>query len=272
MGAELAMKMSKRTYRTAIVRRGLERHWMKTLPIIGSGHGARTSIRPAGLILLALSLSVTACSYRSAAMLPSPNDLPPVSTAPYRVRVADVLAIGFFPTATLDQSRKVGPDGEIQLMLIGRVHVVGRTLAEVRQELTERYAEELVEPQLTVSIDQFSALTVYVGGEVTQQGGVPYRGGLTLVQAIMDAGGFLPTARLSEVVLTRRGPEGRPVAVVANVEQVLRNANFADDVLLAPMDLVYVPRSRIADVNKFMEQYVYDNLPPEYFFYRYRRR
>ena len=110
-------------------------------------------------------------------------------------------------------------------------------------------------------------MTVYVGGEVTRQGGVPYRGGLTLVQAIMDAGGFLRTARLSEVVLTRRGPEGRPVAVVANVEKILKHANFADDVTLAPMDVVYVPRSRVADVNKFMEQYIYDNLPLEYFYY-----
>ena len=67
------------------------------------------------------------------------------------------------------------------------------------------------------------------------------------------------------------GPEGRPVAVVANVENVLKNANFADDVTLAPMDVVYVPRSRVADVNKFMEQYIYENLPPEYFFYNYRR-
>lgn len=266
------MKSPEWTCRTTLVREVLERLWMKTPPSTGSSRRGRASIRPAAtLLLLALSLAVTACSYRSDAMLPSPRDLPPVSTAAYRIRVTDVLTVGFFRTETLNQSRQVGPDGEIQLMLIGRVPVVGRTLAEVTEELTERYAEELVDPQLTLSVEEFSALTVYVGGEVTRQGGVPYRGGLTLVQAIMDAGGFLRTARLTEVVLTRRGPEGRPVAVVANVENVLKNANFADDVTLAPMDVVYVPRSRVADVNKFMEQYIYENLPPEYFFYNYRR-
>ena len=235
-------------------------------------HGALTLTRAASLLLVLFSLTSTACSYRSPAMLASPTDLPPVSTEPYQVRVADTLDIGFFQSETLNQSRKVGPDGGIQLMLIGRVDVVGRTLSDVKAELTERYSEELVDPQLTVSVQEFSAMTVYVGGEVTQQGGVPYRGGLTVVQAIMDVGGFLDTARLSEVVLTRRGPDGVPVATVANIEHVLKSASFGDDVALAPMDIVYVPRSRISDVNTFMQQYVYDNLPPEYLFYNYTRR
>ncbi len=151
---------------------------MNTAHRLHAGHVARASIRSAGIVFLSLGLASAACSYRSAAMLPSPTDLPPVSTAPYRVRVADTLGIGFFQSETLNQSRKVGPDGGIQLILIGRVDVVGRTLSEVTEELTERYAEELVDPQLTVSIEEFSAMTVYVGGEVTRQGGVPYRGGL----------------------------------------------------------------------------------------------
>lgn len=245
---------------------------MHTTLISCAAHLVRASIRPVGILVVSLGVASTGCSYRSAAMLDSPADLPPVSTAPYRVRVADTLDVAFFQSETLNQSRKVGPDGGIQLMLVGRVDVVGRTLSDVTEELTDRYRAELVDPQLTVSVQEFSAMTVYVGGEVTQQGGVPYRGGLTVVQAIMDAGGFLETARLSEVVLTRRGPDGIPVATVANIEHVLRSASFSDDVALAPMDIVYVPRSRIADVNNFMEQYVYDNLPPEYLFYNTRFR
>ena len=133
---------------------------MTTALIFREGHGTLAVARAAGLLLVLLSLASTACSYRSPAMLASPTDLPPVSTAAYQVRVADTLDIGFFQSETLNQSRKVGPNGGIQLMLIGRVDVVGRTLSDVKDELTERYGEELVDPQLTVSVQEFSAMTV----------------------------------------------------------------------------------------------------------------
>ena len=108
---------------------------------------------------------------------------------------------------------------------------------------------------------------------MAKPGVVPYWGGLTVTQAIMAAGGFSRTARLTEVLVIRRGPNGQPVAAVANVEQVLKNARFEDDIPLTPLDLVFVPRSRIADVNKFMNDYIYNNLPYQfmYFYGDFRR-
>ncbi len=76
-------------------------------------------------------LGVTAGTPWWTGLRPTLQPRPPVSTAAYRIRVTDVLTVGFFRTETLNQSRSVGPDGEIQLLLIGRVHVVGRTLAEI---------------------------------------------------------------------------------------------------------------------------------------------
>ena len=95
-------------------------------------------------------------------------------------------------------------------------------------------------------------MKIYIGGEVVNPGDIPYRGELTLVQAIMQAGGFLKTARLSEVVLIRRGQEGEPVGTVVNVQEILKEAQFQNDVPLAPSDLIFVARSRIANVNLFL--------------------
>lgn len=218
----------------------------------------------AAAAIVFICLAAAGCSYRSDRAV-APPALPPPAAAPYEVRVGDVLEMRFFDTPTLDQTRVIGPDGRVSFLLVGELDIIGRTLANLTDELTERYAEELIEPELSLSIQEFSGLSVHVGGEVHQPGAVPYRGGLTIAQAVIDAGGFKPTARLSEVVLVRRLDDDA-VASVANIEQVFKEARFSDDVLLAPTDIVYVPRARVADINKFMLDYIYNNLPSVYYF------
>jgi polysaccharide export outer membrane protein len=175
--------------------------------------------------------------------------------APYRVQVNDVLEFLFFKNTELNQTRTVGPDGTLSLQLIGTVQVVGRTIEEITAEVTRRYSTELVEPQVTVAVREYSGLKVYVGGEVNQPGIQVYRGGLTALQAVLAAGGFRTTASLSHVVLIHRGPSGEPVAGVVDFNRVLKHAELGRDLPLAPADIVYVPRSGIANVNLFVEQF-----------------
>jgi protein involved in polysaccharide export with SLBB domain len=88
-----------------------------------------------------------------------------------------------------------------------------------------------------------------------------YRGGLTLVQAIMNAGGFKNTGRQKEVVLIRRTQDGKPAGTIVDCKSILRGYQVDKDVELAPYDIVYVPRKHIADVNMFVEQYINANIP-----------
>jgi polysaccharide export outer membrane protein len=119
----------------------------------------------------------------------------------------------------------------------------------------------MVNPQITVSVAEFSGLSIYVGGEVNEPGMLDYRGGLSLVQAITDAGGFTKRARQQEVLLIRPGPDSRPVGTIVNVKQILRKGQLANDVALAPLDIVYVHWKKIVNVNIFVQQYISDNLP-----------
>ena len=185
--------------------------------------------------------------------------LPALCTAqqvvPYRVQVNDVLEFLFFKNIELNQTRTVGPDGAIALQLIGTVQVVGRTIDEITADVTSLYARELVNPQVTVAVKEFSGLKVYVGGEVGLPGIQIFRGGLTAMQAVVVAGGFKPTARVDEVLLIRQGPDGKPVGTVHDLGRVIKHAEFTRDVTLVPTDIIFVPRSRIANVNRFIEQY-----------------
>ena len=185
----------------------------------------------------------------------------PADPGPYRVQVNDVLEILFFKSSELNQTRTVGPDGEVTLQLIGGVRVAGRTVAEITDELTARYSRELVQPQVTVAVKEYSGLKVYVGGEVGAPGMQVYRGGLSALQAIVAAGGFKTTASLKSVILIRKGEGGRPAGSRVDLSRVLKHAEFQRDVALAPSDIVFVPRSGIANVNLFMEQFFRNNLP-----------
>ena len=189
------------------------------------------------------------------------GELPPILSGPYGIQVGDVLDIQFFKTIELNQTRTVGPDGEIYLPLVGRVHVVGRTVDDVTAEITEGYRKEMINPQITVSVQQYGGLQVYVSGEVNQPGIQDYRGGLTLVQAISNAGGFNQRARRQEVLLIRPGPETEPVGTIIDVKQILRKGQVSRDVPLAPLDIIYVHHKKIVNVNIFVQQYVSDNLP-----------
>jgi protein involved in polysaccharide export with SLBB domain len=175
--------------------------------------------------------------------------------APYRVQINDVLEFLFFKNTDLNQTRIVGPDGLVALQLIGSVRVVGRTVQDITNEVTTLYAKELVNPQVTVAIKEFSGLKVYVGGEVAEPGIQIYRGGLTALQAVVAAGGFLKTAKTENVLLIRQGPNGKPIGTILDLKSVLKKGQFRRDVGLAPTDIVFVPRSNIANVNLFIEQY-----------------
>ena len=212
--------------------------------------------------VVCLGVLATAMPARAQApQMVDPKALPDVVSGPYKIAVGDVLEINFFKATQMSTTRTVGPDGEIYLPLVGRVAVMGRTVDDITEELNTRYGEEMVNPQITVSVSQYSGLKVYVGGEVNFPSLRDYRGGMTLVQAVMDAGGFKNTGRQKEVVLIRRSQDGTPVGTVVDCKSILRGYQVDRDVELAPYDIVYVPRKHIADVNLFVEQYINANIP-----------
>ena len=92
-------------------------------------------------------------------------------------------------------------------------------------------------------------------------GVVPLTANLTLVEAIQLAGGLLPTAHLSRVVLIRRDATGNPVGRAIDVRPVIGGKQADEDVPLQPFDMALVPPSKIADVNLWIKQYIADNIP-----------
>jgi protein involved in polysaccharide export with SLBB domain len=179
----------------------------------------------------------------------------------YRIQIGDQLEVKFFYSPELNERVTVRPDGRISLQLIPEVVAADLTLAMLARELTERYSADLNQPQVTVIVREFGSQRVFVDGEVGTPGMVPLVGRMTVLQAISQAGGMKDTARPGEVLVIRRGPAGTPVALRADLKQARDGRNLAQDVSLAPQDIVFVPRSRIANVNLFVDQYIRKVLP-----------
>ena len=154
----------------------------------------------------------------------------------------------------------VRPDGRISLQLANEVMAAGLTPEELRKSLAARYGKEINKPEISVIVRSFSMQRVYVDGEVFRPGMLPLAGPVTIHQAITAAGGFRETARRTDVIIIRQ-VQGKPVPLKVNMEEVVKNEDPSQDILLAPFDIVYVPRSNIAEVNKFVDLYIRRNIP-----------
>jgi len=179
----------------------------------------------------------------------------------YRIEPGDTLQIRYPFHPERDQQEIVRPDGTLRAAEIGDVEVAGRSIGEVQRLLVERSSGVLRDPQVVVNVVEFAPKSVYIGGEVGKPGMVAYRKNLTIVQAIANVGGLLPTARLDSVILIR--PDTVPNRYVSrriDVAATLERGD-AEQVALAPHDVLYVPRSGIAEANLWVDQHFTKLLP-----------
>jgi protein involved in polysaccharide export with SLBB domain len=177
----------------------------------------------------------------------------------YSIAPGDELDIKFFFNPELNETIIVRPDGMISLQLIDEIQAAGLQPVELDHKLTDLYSRELRKPVLTVIVRSFTRQRIYVGGEVETPGLVELPAGMTALQAIFQSGGFRETAEPKETLVIRKGENDTPIPVRVDLAAVMGAAGGAD-FQLRPDDIVFVPKSAIANANKFVQQYISDLL------------
>jgi polysaccharide biosynthesis/export protein len=215
-----------------------------------------------GLALLAL----TACgTTRGPEPLPSAaalgTSLQAATAGEYRVSRGDELNFRFFHTPELNTVATVRSDGKLMLPLLGEVQVEGFTMGELAQRVMAALSPQVKRPDVTINVQGTGAQRVFVGGEVARPGMQPLVGPMSVLQAVTVAEGLRDTAQPREVLVLRRGPKGERVVISVNLQAVLEGVDASQDVLLAPFDVVLVPRSGIANLNLWVDQYLRRNMP-----------
>jgi len=215
-------------------------------------------------LLAGLGLPVLAQTALAQAGLPpapaAPVSSVPVSSAPavtptYVIAPGDVISVNVadWPGNSTPQTT-VAPDGTISMPLVGQLSVAGQTVPQATQMLTTKWKKYIVDPSVTVALVQKHAQFVVFSGSVSRPGGLEYRPGLRLVEALAEVGGFVisgsPTAGSTTTVglqTTIADPSHVTVTHENETQQVLdlthlqTLAGTPSDIFLEPGDSVYVP-------------------------------
>ena len=178
----------------------------------------------------------------------------PAMEADYRLGYGDEIEVKFFNNSEYNEVVQVRPDGRISLQRIEDIRVVGMTLAGLDELITHAYAEILVDPEVTVFLRSSAGRRVYVMGEVRQPGSYELVRGMSVLRAVAAAGGPELGAKMNSVMLLRRSEQRGLTAErldlsVGNIDKMMAN-----DAALQPYDLIYVPKTVIADVDAWISQ------------------
>lgn len=179
----------------------------------------------------------------------------------YVLQAGDVLEIKFFFTPELNQTVPIRPDGRISLQLVDQLQAAGATPTGLNKLLVERYSAYLIKPEVAVIVREFGGRVVYVGGEVTAPNVIPLKSTMTVLQAIFAAGGLRESAQPADVIVISRGKDGTPTARKVNLKKTMSGELPQDDSVLQPFDIIFVPKSTIGKLNKFVDQYINNIIP-----------
>jgi len=154
-------------------------------------------------------------------------------------------------TASRGQS-KIAPvlsDGRVSFPIVGNLNVIGLTVHQLEEEINRRYAEFVRNLQVTVILLEAHANRLYIFGEVNVPGIYEMTDRYNMLQALAQAGGFKSSANLSEVLVFRNTGLERPLVYKIDVQNMLDKGFLYSGVFLSPGDVVYVPKTRLDDIN-----------------------
>jgi polysaccharide export outer membrane protein len=160
-------------------------------------------------------------------------------TSSYVLKPNDVVKLVVFNEDALTSQTRVLQTGEAMLPLIGPVKVAGLTLSDAIEKVRALYdADYLVDPKVTLTVDEYAQQQVSVLGSVKVPGAIaiPPSGKLDLAAAIATAGGLTEDADASRISLTRANGQ-TSIHTRAGIEQGAK-------VPLMPGDRIVVSESR----------------------------
>lgn len=170
----------------------------------------------------------------------------------YRLNPGDVLEVIYRYTPEFDQTVRVHPDGYIVLRIVGELEVAGLTLEEARRAITEKAAERLRDPEVTLLLKEFQKPYYIVAGEVLQPGRFEMNEEITALQAVMMAGGFRDSAKVSQVIVFRRINKEFAEVNLVDLKKIRKTGDLERDLGLESGDIIFVPQNKFSKFEKYI--------------------
>ena len=132
---------------------------------------------------------------------------PPVAAGTYVIHQGDMLNIRVYNQPEMSAREHVRPDGKITLPFLYDVQAAGLKPNDLAQELETRLKEFLVNPRVTVTVEEAKQLSISVVGEVTKQGVYSVEAGTGVLHVLALAGGLNDMAHRDRIFVRRETPE-----------------------------------------------------------------
>ena len=165
-----------------------------------------------------------------------------IVTPEYFIGPEDVLNITVWRNVDLSREVTVRPDGRISLPLIGDITAVGRTPAQLSEDISSKLKEYKENPQVSIVVKEVNSYAIYVLGEVVKPGKYPLRSKTTLLQAITIASGFTATAARNKIVVFRFAKDGAgQIKMKASYDDIVLRDGSNQNFEMKPGDQIVVP-------------------------------
>ncbi len=167
----------------------------------------------------------------------------------YILTAGDVVNVQVFGQPDLQTTQEISNRGEINMGLIGAINVAGIPIPAAEEKINKAYVEErfLRNPQIIISVSQYSPKVVSVLGQVNRPGSVQLpndTNSLSLARIISLVGDFRGVARKDAIRVVRKDLNGKETTIIVDMSNIGKSSGSGSndiDFLIYPNDVIYVP-------------------------------
>lgn len=210
----------------------------------------------ARILLTILTLICTfACSVKTPYIQTIPDnelEATEVQARDLSLGAGDELEVRLYPHENMTRKILVPASGIIYYPLAGEVDINDMGVNELRNILTKRLTPFIVNPQVSIEVITQRSQKIFVLGEVSHAGPFPMDSKIRAIEAISRAGGFTLNASPDSVILVRSNSSKTQMKIL-DLQNIINENGLTDNVALRPGDIVYVPRSFVADLDRFFD-------------------
>jgi polysaccharide export outer membrane protein len=199
--------------------------WERFIPVLGFSTFAAITI---------------ACSSGLGGSIPVDQYKEPAGLTPaeYVINNGDTLSVAVWEQPNMSGKMRVRSDGKISLPLLQDIDAAGKTPSKLVTDIEASLKTIILNPRVTVVVEESKPPTIAVMGEVNHPGPVPVDPQTGVVQALAAAGGLTTFAHKDRIFVVRQTPA--PVRIHFTYEELTRTAGPASAFRLRPGDMVVV--------------------------------
>lgn len=197
------------------------------------------------VLVAMLSLLVGCSSVRTVTSVGAPTSQDGVSENEYKIGVDDRIQVNVWRNPELSVVVPVRPDGKISVPLIGDVQAGGLTPTQVADLIRKKLSSFIREPSVAVILTELRSheflSRVRVTGAVRAPKSIPHRQGITVLDAVLEAGGVNEFSAPNRSKLYRKSGKEKTEVMSVNLGDILNKGRLETNYTLYPGDVVTVP-------------------------------